>query len=321
MRIVMNLHGLGLGNNGGSRTLIRCAETMARLGADVVIFSPDSASGEALNHYTWHAPCAEVKIVGGARQPEADVAIASGFLSVPSVCGSDAAVKVWYVRGFELWQAGGDEGRLSEAFRSMRCVVCSEWLQKELRRSGAPSEVVYPGLDFEWFYGTGGERGGAGALFHARHATKRHEDAVAIAAAAGCGLRMLNRDVVNASPGQCRELYNGLRVWIAPTELEGLHNPPMEAGLCGCALVCTDHGRSGMSDYALDGETAMVYPARDIAAGAERVGALLRDEALRARLGGTLDRLLREKIGGRERNMSRLLDMLESWRRGRRSEK
>jgi len=175
---------------------------------------------------------------------------------------------------------------------------------------------ISTGLDFEWFYGTGGERDGAGALFHARHATKRHGDAAAIAAAAGCGLKMLNRDLVKASPDQCREWYNGLRVWIAPTELEGLHNPPMEAGLCGCALVCTDHGMSGMSDYALDGETAMVYPARDIAAAAKRVTAILRDEALRARLSGNLAELLREKIGGRERNMSRLLGMLESWRKG-----
>jgi len=316
MRIVINLYGLGLGNNGGSRTLIRCAETMARLGADVSIFSPYPASGEACNHYTWHKPSAAVGIVGGRRQPEADVAIAGGFLSVPSVRASDAAVKLWYVRGYELWQAGGDEGRLAEAFRGVRCVACSEWLQEELRRHGAEAELVYPGLDLEWFRRTGGAREGAGALFHAWHATKRHGDAAAIAEAAGCGLRMLNRDLVGASPDQCREWYNGLRVWVAPTELEGLHNPPMEAGLCGCALVCTDHGRSGMSDYAIDGETALSYPARDVAAGAERVGRLLRDEALRARLAGNLDALLRGKIGGRERNMSRLLDMLESWRRG-----
>lgn len=298
MRIVFNLHNVGLGNNGGSRTLIRCAETLSGLDAEVIMFGH--------SRYTWHAP--KGITISSGRRPKSDVAIATGYQSVPSVCESDARIKLYYIRGFELWQASEEE--LCASYRRLRCLVCSEWLLGLLEKHGIEATLLYPGLDFEWFYNLGCERRGVGALYSDRHATKRHRDAIAVAEVCGYDLSMLNRDIIDASPKRCREWYNGLKVWFAPTELEGLHNPPMEAALCGCALVCTDHERSGMSDYAIHGETALVYPVGDLETAGRYVRTLMEDEAERVRLNRNLVDLLRSKIGDRKTNMTRFLDFL-----------
>lgn len=300
MRIVFNFHSVGLGNNGGSRTIIRCAETLSDLGAEVVVFGH--------GRYTWHTPKG-ITILGGGRPPKSDVAIATGYRSVPSVCESNARIKLYYIRGFERWQASEEE--LLASYRRLRCFVCGEGLLNLLKKHNIEATLLYPGLDFEWFHDLSRERSGVGALYSGRHTTKRHKDAVAVARACGYGLSMLNRDIRDASPEQCREWYNGLKVWFAPTELEGLHNPPMEASLCGCALVCTDHQMSGMSDYAIHQETAMVYPAGDLETAKRYVRVLMENEDERRRLNKNMVDLLKTKIGDRETNMRRFVDLLQ----------
>ena len=119
-------------------------------------------------------------------------------------------------------------------------------MQQFLASHGVSSHLIYPGLDTDKFVDLGGKRGGMGAIFHKRHKTKRHRDAVAVSAGCGVPLRLLNRDIVNPSEDELNCWYNKIAVWFSPTELEGLHNPPMEAGLAGCALVCTDHPRAGI---------------------------------------------------------------------------
>jgi glycosyltransferase involved in cell wall biosynthesis len=56
----------------------------------------------------------------------------------------------------------------------------------------------------------------------------------------------------------------------------------MEAMACGAALVTFDNG--GCRDYAIDGETALVAPRRDVAALAEALERMVSDVALRERL-------------------------------------
>jgi glycosyltransferase involved in cell wall biosynthesis len=56
----------------------------------------------------------------------------------------------------------------------------------------------------------------------------------------------------------------------------------MEAMACGAALVTFDNG--GCRDYALDGETALVAPRRDVAALTEALERMVSDAALRERL-------------------------------------
>ena len=84
----------------------------------------------------------------------------------------------------------------------------------------------------------------------------------------------------------------------------------MEAGLAGCALVCTDHKRSGMNDYAIHKETALVYPARDLDTAAQYVMRLMKDEGYRRKLSSNFIDLLKKKIGSRKHNMKKMLEIM-----------
>lgn len=296
MRIVFNLHNVGLGNNGGSRTIIRCAEALRQLGADACVFS------NAGNRYSWHSHSVPVL----QKQPSCDVVIATGFKSVPNTLKFKAKKKFYYIRGFEKWVVGED--KLLASYKALQCIVNSQWLHGYLRDKGIRSTVVYPGLDFDDFYITQTKRATVlGGILHGKHKTKRHIDVIQVAKNLKCPLLLLNRDIKNASPSRLREFYNRISVWMSPSELEGLHNPPMEAALCGSNLVCCDHPRSGVSDYAIHGETALLYPARCLEMACEHVKQLF-DKANDMNL--NLRLLLEQKVGTRSSNMKKMIKVL-----------
>ena len=76
--------------------------------------------------------------------------------------------------------------------------------------------------------------------------------------------------------------YAAARVFAVGSWFEGFCQPGLEALACGTPLVTTDNG--GCREYAVDGETALVVPPRDVPAMAEAVCRLLTDDALSARL-------------------------------------
>jgi len=300
MRIIFDLYGVGLGNNGGSRTLVRCGETLATLGHCVIMFGP--------NKYSWHKPHG-IKFVTSGDMPNADVIIATGYRSVPSVVHSSISRKFYFIRGFETWVTS--RKNLIKSYKSLQCIVNSSWLSLFLKKHDIPCHLVYPGLDFDWFFDEKMPREPIlGALFHNRHKTKRHCDAISVSKETGYKLIMLNKTISHASPSDTRSFYNNVMVWISPSELEGFHNPPAESVLCGCALVATDHKRGGVNDYAIDGETALIYPSRDIRAASQCVKRLVGDMKLRIKLTRNCQELLRTKIGTRKSNMIRLSQIL-----------
>ena len=122
---------------------------------------------------------------------------------------------------------------------------------------------------------------------------------------------MLNHNIKNPTPEQQNDWYNNIKVWYSPSELEGLHNPPIEAGLAGCALLCSDHKMSGTQDYAINGETALVYPAGNLKVAAKYLGKLMSDDGLRKQLNLSLVSLLNTKIGTRENNMKKLIETIK----------
>jgi hypothetical protein len=295
MKIVFNLINVGIANNGGSRTLIRCAETLCQLGHEVIMVSNNK------HKYTWH------KV---DKRVNCDVLIATGYNSVSTTLRSRAKRKFYFVRGLETWVTS--ESKLIESFKSMPCIVNSEWLKSYMDKRGVSSELIYPGLDFDLFYKMENIRERAfGALYHRKHKTKRHCDAIKVAHEnKDIPLRMLNKDLINPSPAKLNRWYNTLKVWFAPTELEGLHNPPMEASLAGCTVVCTDHPHGGMNDYAKHGETALIYKSRDMVMAASYIKELIDDENKRLRLNENMIAMLKEKIGTRKGSMRKLLKVI-----------
>jgi glycosyltransferase involved in cell wall biosynthesis len=88
------------------------------------------------------------------------------------------------------------------------------------------------------------------------------------------------RFVVNPTQDELVTLYQSSHIFVAAEKRAGWCNTALEALACGCSLVCT---RSGTTDFARDGENALVtwrhpwFLRRAIAK-------LLRDDGLRERL-------------------------------------
>jgi hypothetical protein len=309
MRIVINFKSTGMANNGGTRTLVRCAEELSVIGHEVLLYSPSS------NRYVWHKP--SVKIVNGKEPPPCDVMLASGWGSWGHVLRSNARKKAVYVRGWELWNASDDN--LLDVLRKFKNIYAnSEWQVEHMRKAGLKqATLVYPGLDTHWFHelhptegDAGIHREGVGALMHNKNSKKRSVDAEAVERRLNIPFQYLNRHIKRPDSPTLNIWYNGLKVWLATPELEGLHNPPMEASLAGCAVVATDHPRSGMQDYLRHNQNALVYPARDIDKAAHYVGKLLDDEPLRLRLVNAMQATLRSVMGTRREAMEKFSDLL-----------
>jgi len=89
------------------------------------------------------------------------------------------------------------------------------------------------------------------------------------------------RFVLGPTQAELVELYQSSHLFVAAERKAGWCNTALEALACGCALVCT---RSGTTDFARDGDNALVVRWRHpffIARALERV---MNDEALRSRL-------------------------------------
>jgi len=303
VKIVIDLFKTGLGNNGGSRTLILCAETLSDLGHKVILLS------NVKSKYTWSSIKSNVVVMQGRDIPLCDVAIATSPKNVDHVLESSAKRKFYYIRGYEVFWCS--KQLVHDGYRKINCIVNSEWLQEMLRRMGVKSDIVYPGLDFDIFQDySKGRKNVMGGLYHKILNTKNHMHVIRVANSLDKKLLMLNRDMSSPSPKSLRDFYNRIKVWMSPTELEGLHNPPMESSLCGCGLVATNHRRSGMSDYAIHNETALVYPAGNLKVAGKFVKLLMNDDDLRRRLNSNMVELLREKIGNRKDNMNKMLKII-----------
>ena len=79
-----------------------------------------------------------------------------------------------------------------------------------------------------------------------------------------------------------RQLYNQAAIFVSPSWAEGWPLPPAEAMACGAADVLTDIG--GHQEFAVDGVTASLVPAKQPDALADAVLALCLDRQRRIRL-------------------------------------
>ncbi len=328
MKLAFNSLNSGLANNGGSRTVILCAEMLEELGHRCDIIAP-------LDNFTWFKHKKPVRSV----PKDLDVLIATACTTVKCTSTLSGSFKrVWYIRGHESWVY--NESQLASLYNSdLINIVNSKGLQQKLASCGAKSKVIYPGIDLDMWKNkklrsNNKTRIGClldmwknkklrlnnkiriGCLFGRE--TKRWVDFVKLAEILGndgyeyVGVGVKNRKDKfltdywpHASTKQLNNIYNSCHIWFAPTELEGLHNPPMEAALCGCLIVCNDDPMNGMCmDYAFDNNTAMIYHRRDI----EQAAELIRHPNW-----GVVDRMynhLRNNMGTREENMKKLVDYL-----------
>lgn len=309
MKIAFNSTISGLGNNGGSKTILKCCEALNSIGhrCDVIA---------NLDKFTWF----QHKKVINYVPKDLDIIIATACHDVQHTLNTNIPRKAWYIRGHETWSMPAK--RLGNLYNSnILNLVNSKGLQQLLSTYGADSNVIYQGVDFNLWKNRklrSKNKIRIGCLYQKKK-TKRWQDFISLANALGTknyeyvGIGMSKRKDpflknfwYNASIEQLNNVYSSCHIWFAPTELEGLHNVPIEAAMCGCLIVCSDHPMNGMGfDYAFDNNTAMIYHARDI----EQAASLIKNPNWDCKK--RMLNCLYHTIGSRKDNMKKMISYLE----------
>lgn len=307
MKIVFNGKDCGFGDNGGSHTLVQSAKHLARLGADVTLFG--------LYKYTWDELPKGVRVVPHGKIPTCDVIVATGQSTVPSTLSHKRCTKrFWWVRGHEVWSTS--EKQLNQYYSSIPCMANSEWLKEYIERVTKKKCLLqYQGVDFElWANEKPWEEREiqVGGLYSKRHKTKNHKLLEFLESPRGFSVKMLNRDLKNPTFEQQKDWYNNIKVWVSCSTLEGFHNPPVEAAMCGCALVAIHGFRGGTEDYTEETINCEKYhmAGDDVYQWdmEESIMRYLNNPELAVAHNKRLQESIKTKIGSREENMKKMLE-------------
>jgi len=329
MRILLNSINCGLGNNGGSATLVRSANILHQLGHDVIIVDTIG------NRHLWtplEAGFKKIHKIG--HFPSGDVVIATGYntwnqtLDLPERCGK----KFVWVRGWEIWNA--PEEKIVKILSDSRFIkiVNSICLQEKLKQHGISSHIIRPGYDFDELYpenirdsknvvlggifNKGSKRAGKRTewIFETARFIKKNYPYVKLFMFGTDGVP--NNDLVDIfvkEPDIKRknDLYNQMSILLSPTKLEGLHIVPAEAMLTECCVVGTNAPMSGMQDYLINNETGIVTE-NNLTSFINGVEELVIMDEIRNTLGlAARDKIL--SLGSREMNMQRFVDLLKEF--------
>ncbi len=277
MKIIFNLINCGLGNNGGSQTIVKSANVLSDLGHEVIII-------DSMNiKYTWDKLKVPHLIIKNLKDvPNADVIIATGYKTVDSTiklsdkCGK----KYHWIRGWETWQMSENEIVEKVLKAPTTKIVNGISLQNKLKQFGFESELIRPGIDDDLYFETKLRDLSSvftiGALFHSKHKTKNTElifDVFKIIKdkEPKIKLQMFGANRKPKLPGvvdnyicqpnhiEKNSFYNWCHIWFAPTINDSLHIPPMEAMLTGCPIIALNHPMNGMWDY-LDLKHSFILP-------------------------------------------------------------
>jgi glycosyltransferase involved in cell wall biosynthesis len=332
MRITFDLRNVGLGNNGGSFTLIKSGNTLVDMGHEVVFID----SGK--NQHTWVDLKAKHKIVRDRDGiPNADFIIATGYKSVSETLAAPyhAGVKCHWLRGWEIWQ-GNEKWIVEKIIKAPTLkLVNGIGLQKKLQQFGAKSHLVRPGYDFNNFkrlnirnkkdYVVIGGLNKQGKHANIKRTAWIIETVKVLKRKYGEKIKlwMFGMDslpattavdyyVKNPTNEEKNRIYNTVDIWLATSMLEGLHMPPAEAMITECAVVGTNAELSGTEDYLIHNETGIVSN-NDIISFMKAVEKLVFNSNERLKFGKN-GRHKIQSIGSREKNMQVLIDIFSDYK-------
>ena len=323
---------------GGVRAILTYADRLAGRGHDVTLVVPARGRLRALWRTTrgagpdwltdFRPRVRWVDRWDAAALPDGDAVVATAWQSAPvaAAAPSRCGAKFYLVQHYESLYHG-DPAAVDATYRlPLTPIVISTWLRDVLRqRFGRDAEVLVTPVDRALFrrvpvaLDTSRPRV---LMLHHEYAWKGVADGLAAVARAKArvpGLRLvgfgvkpprasLPYDEFHANPPQdgLAALYSGCDIYLCPSWDEGLGMPSMEAMACGVALVTYDNG--GCRDYAVDGQTALVAPRRDVEALAAALQRAATDGALRERVAAA--GLVRITTAF---DWERAVDRLEAW--------
>jgi glycosyltransferase involved in cell wall biosynthesis len=324
MKIIFDLRRVGLGDNGGSSTIINSANMLVDLGH--VVYIADNGK----NYHTW-TPLRAEHTTG--KVPDADFIIATGYKSVgttinaPSRCG----IKLHWIRGWETWQM--DERDIVKKVLEAPTIklVNGIGLQKKLQQYHYESYIVRPGYDIDNFKplgireknkkvvigglyneGRGKQNKRTPWLYETAFKIKTHRRDVEFwlfGTHPKPKRFLMDNYIQKPSLKEKNEFYNHINIWLAPTALEGLHIPPAEAMLTECPVIGTNSKMNGMHDYLTHMKTGIVCLNKlDLFIGA--TSNLIDDRELQIRLGKKARESILE-LGSRKDNMIKFVELLK----------
>ncbi len=278
MKIIFDLRKVGLGNNGGSSTLVKSGNMLLKLGQEVYFID------NSINKHTWEELEAPHLIIKNTKTiPDADVIIATGYKSVgetihaPKRCG----IKLHWIRAWETWQYSESDIIKHVLNQPTIKLVNSVCLQQQLKKYNIDSHIVRPGYDFAAYYPTGKRDSNLGKIIigglyrEGVHGRRKRTEWLFAAARVLKGKyndvlfylfgselppsnSLIDYYLRQPSIEDKNLFYNSVDIWMAPTESEGLHLPPAEAMMTGCPVVATNAPLSGTQDYLTHDHTGIV---------------------------------------------------------------
>jgi len=317
---------VGVRNCGGVAINYDFANKMYEMGHEVklVLGSP--------NYFTWFSLKPEIIYNPDKDEdlvPDSDIVIFSNTKSAKIIdkLSERKGVKFQYIQDYEVWANTEEEIWQAWSLKVNKLVVANYLKENMLKNTGHKSETLHYGIDFDVFYDTGirdENKFTIGALYNPM-ARKRFGDTLEVYKIVkgkypAVKLVLFGTEArpdfdiefeyyKKPSKDKLREIYSRTHIWIAMSEQEGLHIPPMEAMSCGSVLVVTDIG--GMKDYAVHEKTALTVKVGDIEKAAAYVINLYKDRKLLNNM--RIDSLKHIRaMGSRKENVKKMLDIFEN---------
>ena len=330
MRIIFDVRNVGLGNNGGSLTLIRSANILQEMGHK--IYFTDTGK----NRHTWtklevdHVICKKDSLL-----PDADFIIATGFKSVsktvsaPERCG----IKAHWIRGWETWQFSPKKIVTYILEAPTIKIVNSLGLKNMLKHFNFKSEIIRPGYDLDEIYPVGKDKKNINFVLGGLYTKGKHESIKRTIWVietykylskkyGNIDLWMFGNDLVSnriinffhqPTPKVKQYFYNNIDLWLSPSIQEGLHMPPAEAMMAEKPVVGVKADLSGTHDYLIDEMTGFVSK-NELPSFIENVERLYLDTDLRKELGKRARKKI-EELGSRKDNMKKLIKFLTGYKK------
>lgn len=327
MKIIINLIGVGAGNNGGSHTLIQSANTLQSLGEEVIIIDNSPPK------YDWNKIKVPYIKVRDVNDISGDVIIATGTGSVNSTMKSRIKNKIHWIRGFETWNI--PEPNLIKLLKDSNTikVVNSICLQRKLEKYKIKSEIIRPGHTFENFsnlnlrsndkiilgglYNQGNKRSKKRTnwIFDCYNFLKKKHNDIKIelwmygSDGTPNGKNFVTQYSINPTMLEKNIIYNKIHIWLSTSELEGLHIPPAESMLTECVVVGNNSEMSGTEDYLIDNVTGLVSD-NNFNSFLSNVDFLITNKKTRVILGKNGEEKIKS-MGDRKENMQKFILFLK----------
>jgi len=333
MKIIFNSMNCGLGNNGGSQTIVKSANTLIDLGHDVSIIDTIA------NKHSWNKLKANHIILKNINNcPLCDIIIGTGIKTfhTTSVCKT-AKKKFHWIRGWETWQMS--EKKMLEMFdqgqKNIHLVTNGAGIEKILKKNNIKSNIQLAGLDISRSkYISNKEINNKliviGGLVNTKHQTKQTEYLYNIFqylsritdqriqlltfGAEGVRKAIFNNHIHLSHPSveMKNKIYDQIDFWISSSINEGFHIPPAEFMLFdnGGVVIGVDHPLNGTKHYLKNNITGYVCENNwkqmaDLII--EKIN--IKDEL--CKLSNNAYHKITDDIGSRKKNMKKFVKLME----------